>query len=170
MDSGYAEVNGTRLYYEIAGEGDPIVLIHGFTVDTRMWDDQFNEFSSNYRVLRYDLRGYGKSAKPSDEEYTDADDLMSLMKHHGIEHAHIIGLSMGGSIAMDFTLAHPEAVDALITVDTTLNGYTWTEEYGASLRSIWTTCKEEGLEAAKAQWLGFEIFCTESENQGVFNR
>ena len=68
MKSGYAEVNGTRLYYELAGEGDPIVLIHGFTLDTRMWDDQFNEFASNHRVLRYDLRGYGKSAKPSDEE------------------------------------------------------------------------------------------------------
>ena len=170
VDSGYAEVNGTRLYYEIAGQGEAIVLIHGFTLDTRMWDDQFYEFTTNYQVLRYDLRGYGKSATPSNEEYMDADDLISLMKHLGIEHAYIIGLSMGGSIAIDFTLAYPKAVDALITVDTTLNGYTWTEEYGDSLRSIGSTCKKEGLQAAKAQWLDFEIFCPASENPEVAAR
>ena len=90
MKSGYAEVNDTRLYYEIAGEGDPIVLIHGFTLDTRMWDDQFLEFSKQYKVLRYDVRGHGKSAKPSAEEYTDPDDLISLMKYLDISHANII--------------------------------------------------------------------------------
>jgi pimeloyl-ACP methyl ester carboxylesterase len=168
MKSGYAEVNGTRLYYELAGEGDPIVLINGFTLDTRMWDDQFLEFSKQYKVLRYDVRGHGKSAKPSDEEYTDPDDLISLMKYLDISHAHIIGLSMGGSIAIDFTLSYPEAVDSLVVVDSTLSGYTWTERYGESLRSIWTTCKEQGLEAAKAQWLDFEIFCTESENPRAY--
>jgi len=139
-------------------------LINGFTLDTRMWDDQFQEFSKQYKVLRYDVRGYGQSATPSGEEYTDVDDLMILMKKLNIETAHIIGLSMGGSIAIDFTLSYPEAVNKLVLVDTTLNGYTWTEEYGSSLRSIWTTCKQQGLEAAKAQWLDFEIFCTESEN------
>jgi len=135
-----------------------------------MWDDQFQEFSKQYKVLRYDVRGYGQSATPSGEEYTDVDDLMILMKKLNIETAHIIGLSMGGSIAIDFTLSYPEAVNKLVLVDTTLNGYTWTEEYGSSLRSIWTTCKQQGLEAAKAQWLDFEIFCTESENPRAYSK
>ena len=169
VDLGYAEVNGVKLYFEVAGQGEAIVLINGFTLDTRMWDDQFQEFSKQYKVLRYDVRGYGRSAKPSGEEYTDADDLVSLMKQLDIEHAHIIGLSMGGSIAIDFTLSYPEAVDTLVLVDTTLDGYTWTEEYGSSLWSIWTTCKQLGLEAAKAQWLDFEIFCTESENPRAYS-
>ncbi len=169
VESGYTEINSTKLYYEVAGKGEAIVLINGFTLDTRMWDDQFQVFSKQYKVLRYDVRGYGQSAKPSGEEYTDADDLMSLLKQLDIEHAHIIGLSMGGSIAIDFTLSYPEAVDNLVLVDTTLNGYTWTEEYGSSLRSIWTTCKQQGLDAAKAQWLDFEIFCTESENPRAYS-
>ena len=168
-ESGYAEVNGTKLYYEIKGKGHPLVLVHGFTLDNRMWDDQFQEFSKHYRVLRYDLRGYGKSAMPSGQEYTDSDDLMCLMKYLDIEHAHIIGLSMGGCIASDFTLSYPRAVDKLVLADTTLNGYTWTEEYGSSLRSIWVTCKERGVEAAKAQFLDFEIFCSESENPKVYS-
>ena len=168
VGSGYAEVNGTKLYYELAGQGEAIVLINGFTLDTRMWDDQFQEFSKQYRVLRYDARGYGKSSTSLGEDYTDVDDLMSLMRKLDIEKAYVIGLSMGGSIAIDFTLSYPEAVDKLVLVDSTLNGYTWTERYGASLRSIWTTCKEQGLEAAKAQWLDFEIFCSESENPKAY--
>jgi pimeloyl-ACP methyl ester carboxylesterase len=133
-----------------------------------MWDDQFQEFSKHYKVLRYDTRGHGKSAVPSGEEYTDPDDLINLMRYLNINHAHVIGLSMGGSIAIDFTLSYPEAVDSLVVVDSTLNGYTWTEKYGESLSSIWTTCKEKGLETAKAQWLDFEIFCSESENPNAY--
>jgi len=166
--SGYADVNGAKLYYEVAGQGKSIVLINGFTLDTRMWDDQFLMFSNSYKVLRYDVRGYGKSSTPSGDDYTDVDDLMCLMRKLDIEKAYVIGLSMGGSIAIDFTLSYPEAVEKMVLVDSTLNGYTWTERYGGSLRSIWTTCKEHGLDAAKAQWLGFEIFCSESENPKAY--
>jgi 3-oxoadipate enol-lactonase len=166
---GFADVNDTKLYYELAGHGEPLVLIHGFVVDSRMWDHQFQEFTKQYRVLRYDLRGYGKSAKPTGEDYTDSDDLMSLMKHLKIENAHIIGLSMGGLIAMDFTISYPKAVKKLVVADTTLSGYTWSEAYGSSLNSIWATCKKRGLSVAKAQFLAFEIFCTESEDPYVYH-
>jgi pimeloyl-ACP methyl ester carboxylesterase len=75
VDSGHAEVNGTRLYYEIAGAGHPLVLIHGYTLDNRMWEDQFEVFSKQYKVLRYDLRGFGKSAHPSPgEKYCHTED------------------------------------------------------------------------------------------------
>jgi len=60
----YADVNGTKLYYEVKGEGPAVAFLHGWTLDAAMWDDQFNEFSKSYRVLRYDLRGYGRSALP----------------------------------------------------------------------------------------------------------
>ena len=66
--AGFAAVNNTRLYYEMAGPkgtpGPAVVLIHGFTLDTRMWDDQFAVLAQSYRVLRYDMRGYGRSALP----------------------------------------------------------------------------------------------------------
>jgi pimeloyl-ACP methyl ester carboxylesterase len=60
-ETGFAEVDGTRLYYETLGEGHPLVLIHGGYMDRRMWDDQFYVFSQHYRVIRYDVRGFGKS-------------------------------------------------------------------------------------------------------------
>ena len=170
IEKGYAEVNSAKLYYEVAGQGKPVVLIHGFTLDTRMWDDQFLEFSKIYRVLRYDIRGYGKSSIPTNRDYTDANDLMSLMKMNKIEKAYIAGLSMGGSIAIDFTLSNPEAVMKLVLVDSTLGGYTWTKRYGDASNLIWAACKEQGLEVAKAMWLDSEIFCKEDENPMVYQR
>jgi pimeloyl-ACP methyl ester carboxylesterase len=103
--SGYAEVNGTRLYYETAGAGHPLVLIHGYTLDSRMWDDQFETLSKKYRVLRYDLRGFGKSAYPSpDKSYCHTEDLRALLDYLKISKAYVMGLSMGGGIAVEFTL------------------------------------------------------------------
>ncbi|MEO7404454.1 MAG: hypothetical protein ABIU95_12360 [Burkholderiales bacterium] len=58
-ESGMASVNGTRLYYETAGTGDAVIFVHGFTLDTRMWDDQFAKFAKRYRAIRYDARGFG---------------------------------------------------------------------------------------------------------------
>jgi pimeloyl-ACP methyl ester carboxylesterase len=60
--SGFAEVNGTRLYYEDAGSGVPLTLIHGFAQDLRIWDPQFTHFARRFRAIRYDLRGFGRSA------------------------------------------------------------------------------------------------------------
>ena len=64
--SGFANVNGTSLYYELAGSGPTVILIHGFSIDTRMWDDQMEELTSRYQVLRYDMRGFGRSSLPDE--------------------------------------------------------------------------------------------------------
>ena len=76
VKEGIAEVNGTQLYYEMAGKGQPIVLIHGNGVDSRQWNDQFMALASNFQVVRYDVRGFGKSAMPVlEEKYSHHDDL-----------------------------------------------------------------------------------------------
>jgi pimeloyl-ACP methyl ester carboxylesterase len=117
IDSGYAEVNGTKLYYEIAGKGAPLVLIHGSFGDRRHWDLQFKELAKRYKVIRYDVRGYGRSALPKpDEVYKDADDLNALMDFLKIKKAHICGLSMGSIIAVDFALAYPGRCISLIPI------------------------------------------------------
>jgi 3-oxoadipate enol-lactonase len=115
FDSGYAEVNGTKLYYEAAGTGKPLILIHGSFGDRRFWDLQFAELSKKYKVIRYDIRGYGKSALPdSSQVYRDSDDLNALMDFLGIKKANICGLSLGSFIAIDFALSHPEKCISLI--------------------------------------------------------
>lgn len=129
VEAGFAEVNGTKLYYEVAGTGHPFVLAHGHLLDRRSWDDQFAVFAEKYRVVRYDQRGFGDSGLVKQSEaYSDRQDLYELMKFLGIESAYLMGVSGGGSLAIDFTLEHPEKVDALIPVTAGVSGFRPSEE------------------------------------------
>ena len=129
IDSGYAEVNKTKLYYEIAGKGEPLVLIHGSFGDRRFWDLQFKKLSKKYKVIRYDIRGYGRSALPdSTEAYRDCDDLKALMHFLGMTKAHICGLSLGSIIAVDLALAYPDKCSSLILCGPRVTGDA-TDEY-----------------------------------------
>lgn len=153
----FADVNGTRLSYEVAGDGTPVVLIHGFSLDHRMWDDQFAVFAARHRVLRYDLRGFGASAVP-DGPYRHVDDLRALMRSVGIERAAIIGLSLGGSIAIDFALTYPDAVTALIPVDFVIGGYAWSAEWQAAVTPVWCAGRGGDITGAKRLWLDCPLF------------
>ena len=116
VKSELVNINGSRFYYEIAGEGDTLVLIHGSSTDTRMWDDQFRPFSEHFQVLRYDMRGHGQSDQPSDEPYSHASDLNMLLEHLDIKKAHMAGLSSGGTAVIDFALLHPDKTSSLIPI------------------------------------------------------
>lgn len=96
VESGLIRADDANLYYEATGAGDVVVLIHGFTLDTRMWDDQFLPFAERFRVIRYDLRGFGRSDTPTDKPYSHARDLKALFDQLEIEQAHLVGLSKGG--------------------------------------------------------------------------
>ncbi|NIO68951.1 MAG: alpha/beta fold hydrolase [Anaerolineae bacterium] len=120
--AGFAEVNGAKLYYEESGEGHPLLLLHAGVADSRMWDDQFGVFAQHYKVIRYDLRGFGKSAMPPGL-FSSHEDVAGLLDFLNIEKAYVIGQSFGGYIAIDFTLAHPEMVEALILGAPNVSGY-----------------------------------------------
>jgi 3-oxoadipate enol-lactonase len=145
----FAEVNGTQLYYESAGSGHPLVLVHGSMLDTCMWDDQFEPFAQHYTVIRCDVRGFGKSALPTGEPYARPDDLKSLLDYLEIAHAYIIGLSMGGGIAIDFALTYPQATDALILVDSRLGGWQSEPEYAALQNAVRARAKDAGVQAGR---------------------
>ena len=121
--SGFAEVNGTRLYYEAAGRGPAVVLIHGGLVDSRQWDDQMKPLAKRFRVVRYDLRGYGRSAAPT-APFSHVEDLRALMDFLKVGRASVVGLSLGGIVAADFALEHPERVERLALVGAGLRGDT----------------------------------------------
>lgn len=133
LQTGFADVNNTRLYYEVAGTGHPLVLIHGGLVNRRLWDDQLAVFAQHYKVIRFDIRSFGDSAPITAETppYSLEEDLYSLLKFLGIEKTYVLGLSMGGAMAIDFTLMYPEMVDALIPAAMGLSGFEgeepWTE-------------------------------------------
>ena len=113
-----ALVNGIQIYYESTGEGFPLILAHEFAGDFRSWEPQVRFFSRRYRVITYNARGYPPSDVPTDEDAYSQDiaveDLRSLLEHLGIDKAHIGGLSMGGTLALNFGLAHPEMAESLI--------------------------------------------------------
>jgi pimeloyl-ACP methyl ester carboxylesterase len=116
-ESGLAAIGNARIYYEIAGEGQPFVMIHAGVADSRQWNNEFVHFARRFRVLRYDLRGYGKS-EPVDGEFSHLQDLTALLDvMHIHQPAILMGCSMGGGLAMDFALTQPSRVAALIMVD-----------------------------------------------------
>jgi len=168
--SGFASVNGTQLYFEVSGSGEALVFIHGFTLDNRMWDDQVNAFASRYRVLRYDIRGFGQSAMPADQSYSRIEDLKALLEHLGIVQAVIVGLSMGGEIALNFALTYPQATRALILADALLPGFAWSPEGAASFAPVNTAAKERGVQAAKDLWLAHPLFVPAGEQSIVAAR
>ena len=170
ISPGFAEVNGTRLYYEVAGSGHPLVLVHGLTLDQRMWDDQFEPFAQHYRVVRYDARGYGRSAQLTGEPFDRANDLKGLLDYLGIPRAYVLGLSMGGSIAIEFARAFPQMTAAVIPVDTGLASYPFRTGWAAEFDAIFATGKATGAEAAKQQWLNSSLFAPACEQPTVAAR
>jgi pimeloyl-ACP methyl ester carboxylesterase len=109
------------LYYEESGRGDPVVLIHAFSVDRRMWDPQMAALQSRFTVIRYDLRGHGRSAAPS-EPYSTSDDLRSVLDALDVGRAALVGLSAGAQVATDFALTNPDRVTRLVLAAPGLGG------------------------------------------------
>ena len=121
MESGFVQVEGGRLYYEVNGSGRPLVLIHAGFLDSRMWDEQFQLFAQHYKVIRYDVRGYGKSDRPL-SSFSDYKDLHSLLTHLKVKNADVVGVSNGGRIALDFAVQYPDMVNSLVLVGTGVKG------------------------------------------------
>ena len=124
---GYVEVEGGRLYYERAGEGFPVVLIHPSLWDSRIWDPQFEAFAQHHDVVRYDIRGYGRSDLPH-QPYSDLRDLRYLMGELGIGHCALVGCALGAQLAIDLAIAQPESTDAIVVVSPGLTGHAWTDD------------------------------------------
>ena len=120
--TGSIEQTDGRLYYEVAGESETLVLGHAGFVDSRMWDPQWDLLTQRYRVIRYDMRGYGKS-DPAQGPRNRRRDLAELLQHLAVERCALLGCSMSGTIMLDFALEHPEMVTALMTASSAPSGY-----------------------------------------------
>ena len=145
MKNGIAEVNGSNLYYEITGDGQPLVLVNGSSLDLRMWDEQIESFSTQFQVIRYDLRGIGKSAIPNGD-FSHSEDLFQLLKFLDIEKAYILSLSFGAAFTVDFALEHPEMIDALIVASAALSNLR--KDYLEGLAALSEIANEKGVSAA----------------------
>lgn len=141
---GFVDVEGGRLAYEASGAGSIVTLIHPGLWDSRTWDAQVPVLvDAGYRVIRYDVRGYGRSSRPTGEPYSNVRDLSALLDALEVTRTALVGCSMGGAIAIDFTLEHPERVSALAVAASGLGGFEAFEE-----EDDWWAEREAPIEAA----------------------
>jgi pimeloyl-ACP methyl ester carboxylesterase len=133
--AGFEAVNGGRLFVEVTGSGSPVVLIHSGIADSRSWDPQVAAFAAGHRVLRYDLRGMGRSDL-GHGSYSNLDDLVALLDAIGFDRAALVGVSMGGTLALDMALEHPAKVSALVLVGAGVSGRQQPEAFKAQMDEL----------------------------------
>ena len=119
---GTLDTNGARINYEVDGDGPAVVMIHAGVANLRMWDDQVAALRADYRVIRYDTRGFGQTTTEA-VGFSNRDDLAALLDHLDVESAHVVGLSRGGVIALDFAIERPERVRTLTVAAGGISGY-----------------------------------------------
>ncbi|MDP9223142.1 MAG: alpha/beta hydrolase [Actinomycetota bacterium] len=138
MESGFIQVPEGNLWFDTTGAGPDVVLIHPGLWDSRTWDETVVDLRDRYRVTRYDVRGYGRSSFPL-TPYSNLEDLLAVLDHLGIERAAVVGCSMGGNIAIGFTIEHPDRVSCLVPVASGISGWDWPEEKWAP---VWSRIQE----------------------------
>lgn len=129
IESAYLKIgDNDSIFYECKGSGETLIFIHDGILHREIWDGQFAYFSKNYKVIRYDRRGYGLSSDAKGD-YSNLDDLLSLFTQLKIDSACLIACSSGGALAIDFTLQYPEKVEALVLVGAIVGGFSYTNHF-----------------------------------------
>jgi 3-oxoadipate enol-lactonase len=149
-----AKINGESIYYEVEGSGEPLVLIHGWSLSLRMWDKQVRAFSHRFKVISYDRRGFGKSSGSEDLSW-DVADLDALLDSLGVRRAHILGMSQGGRVALAFVKSHPDRVSSLILHSTTApDGFPlpWNGPDRTPFDDWGKLAREQGMDAFRRVW------------------
>jgi len=150
----FVDVKGGRLWYETCGSGPKtMVLIHDGLLHSVGWDDVWPELCKTFRVIRYDRRGYGRSPEAK-APYSQVDDLEAVMHVAGMDHAVIVGSSAGGGLAVDFTLAHPKAVDKLVVIGPDVTGFTNSDYFQTRAAELLAKRAQGDLEGAlEGSWV-----------------
>ena len=120
---GFLDVEGVRLYYTVNGAGEPLLLIHAGVADSRMWDEQIAVFAQHYRVICYDVPGFGRTELRAGS-FAYYDQIAALLRVLGVERVHIVGISFGGKVALDFALSYPAMVASLVLIAPSVGGDT----------------------------------------------
>jgi 3-oxoadipate enol-lactonase len=140
-------VGQTDLHCEVAGRGSPVVLLHAGIADSRMWEPQWRTFPSRHRVVRYDMRGFGRSPGPSGS-FCHAGDLVELLAGLELPPPALVGVSLGGSVALEVAIARPDLVSRLVVVAPGLRGPDFSPETEAGWAEEEAALERGDLDAA----------------------
>jgi pimeloyl-ACP methyl ester carboxylesterase len=153
------------IFYEVKGAGrDAIVFIHGGQLDRRIWDEQWESRATDDRCIRYDIRGFGKSAAPI-SPYSDREDLRGLLDHLGAAKATLVGFSLGAAIALDFALEYPARVSSLVLVCPGLGGFPFKDKAN-DLRPVVDAARDESYDKAAELWLSNPYMAVAMDSSG----
>jgi pimeloyl-ACP methyl ester carboxylesterase len=128
------------IHAETTGDGGDVVLVHAGICDSGMWDPQWRTLADRHRLIRHDMRGFGRSPMPPGA-YSHARDLVAVMDAAGVGDAVIVGTSLGGRVALEVAVAHPECVSALVLVGSGLPGHEWSD----AVKAYWAA-EDEAIE------------------------
>jgi 3-oxoadipate enol-lactonase len=161
------QLRDAHLAFETRGEGVPLVFIHGFSFDMRTWDLQVEALSRSFQVVRYDLRGFGRSSMPQGP-YSHVEDLRSLIESLSLSDPVLIGLSLGANIALSCALDHPRVVRALVLASPGLPGFAWAEARPPDAAAA--VAKTQGVDGARQFWLAHRLFAALRRSPEAFDR
>lgn len=171
--TGFVEVNGANLYYEVRGSKaavrrfPPAILVHGLSLDNRMWDPQFQILSKFFLTYRYDMRGHGQS-DPVTGPVGLHDDLLGFMDALGIEKAYLVGQSLGGNVVSELAATHPERVEKVILIDSGINGFQYPTPNVLQRIPIYLNIyNTQGREAALSAWVKDPLFTVSYQDPEV---
>jgi 3-oxoadipate enol-lactonase len=151
-ETGMAEVNGTRLYYEVHGAGSALLFVHGFTLDHRMWNRQI-DLATTHKVVCYDARGFGRSDLPTGETYRHYEDAAALCDYLGLQRVVAIGHSIGAHQMLELALSRPDLVAGWVAVCMAgLTGIPFTDDITKMFGAVRQAAREKSVEAAKEIW------------------
>jgi pimeloyl-ACP methyl ester carboxylesterase len=142
-------VDGTRLVYDDVGDGAAVLFIHAGIADRRMWRRQVAALRGRLRLVTLDLPGYGESAAP-EGAYANHDAVAGVLDQLDIEQAALVGCSLGGSVAIDTALAHPDRVSALALFGSAVSGHAWSQEFRQLHQSLFGDIADDDLDAVAA--------------------
>lgn len=151
----FANSNGTQIYYQVKGEGEPLVLIMGFGADGDVWEKHIAVYEKHFKCIILDNRGVGKSDQPKGPYTTSmmADDVIAVMDHAGVDQARVAGISMGGAITQALTLNHPARVRSIALISTWPRFNNYAKTVYESLKKLRVTSKPEDFMELLQLWI-----------------
>ena len=168
----YASFDGRRLYYEVSGEGETVVLLHGSFANADLLEGPSTGISSGFRALRLDRRGHGRSGDfPEPLALADeAAELAALLDWFSTEKAHLLAHDDGSEVALQFALDFPDRTLSVALLAPTLEGFAWSDETAAARRDLLAAFARNPRQAIEEKWLPSGIFDVAREHEGLFER
>lgn len=142
------------------GQHPQAVFLHGFAGDIRTWDRVYAALPADFSALRYDLRGFGASEPVAVEPFSHSADLLAILDALNIDRVNLVGLSMGGAVALQFSLEHPQRVDKLVLISPAIVGWEWSEDWVSAWQAISGAARAGNVDKARQLWWQHPLFAT----------